>query len=152
MLRISLRTLRAHARRFTSTIIAVALGVAFLSGVLVMVATFQKSFDDRVATGTAGTAAAVRSDTSIDLGFGDAARGEIDESLATTIEGIDGVAAVQPIREGTAQIVGSDGEIIGGGGPPQFGSEWITVDALNPWRLDSGRAPEGPEEVVIDKA
>jgi putative ABC transport system permease protein len=152
MLRISLRTLRAHARRFTSTIIAVALGVAFLSGVLVMVATFQKSFDDMFATGTAGTAAAVRSDTSIDLGFGDAARGEIDESIATAIEGVDGVAAVQPVREGTAQIVGSDGEIIGGGGPPQLGSEWITVDALNPWRLDSGRAPDGPEEVVIDKA
>ncbi len=152
MLRISLRTLRAHARRFTSTIIAVALGVAFLSGVLVMVATFQKSFDDMFATGTAGTAAAVRADTSIDLGFGDAARGEIDESLATTIEGVDGVAAVQPVRTGTAQIEGADGEIIGGGGPPQLGSEWITVDALNPWRLTDGRAPAGPEEVVIDKA
>lgn len=152
MLRISLRTLRAHARRFTSTIIAVALGVAFLSGVLVLVATFQKSFDDMFATGTAGTAAAVRSDTSIDLGFGDTARGEIDESLAATIERVDGVAAVQPVREGTAQIVGSDGEIIGGGGPPQVGSEWITVEALNPWRLTEGHAPEGPEEVVIDKA
>ncbi|HMJ75204.1 MAG TPA: FtsX-like permease family protein [Iamia sp.] len=152
MLRISLRTLRAHARRFTSTIIAVALGVAFLSGVLVMVATFQRSFDDMFATGTAGTASAVRSDTEIDLGFGDAARGEIDESLAGTIEGVDGVAAVQPVRTGTAQIVGADGEIIGGGGPPQFGSEWITVDELNPWRLTDGRAPDGPEEVVIDKA
>jgi putative ABC transport system permease protein len=152
MLRISLRTLRAHARRFTSTIIAVALGVAFLSGVLVMVATFQRSFDDMFTTGTAGTAAAVRSDTSIDLGFGDAARGEIDESLGATIEGVEGVAAVQPVRTGTAQIVGADGEIIGGGGPPQFGSEWITVDDLNPWRLTDGRAPEGPEEVVIDRA
>lgn len=152
MLRISLRTLRAHARRFTSTIIAVALGVAFLSGVLVLVATFERSFDDMFRTGTAGTAAAVRADTSIDLGFGDAARGEIDESIGATIEGVDGVAAVQPIRTGTAQIVGADGEIIGGGGPPQFGSEWITVDALNPWRLTDGRAPDAPEEVVIDRA
>ncbi|QYG95024.1 FtsX-like permease family protein [Iamia sp. SCSIO 61187] len=152
MLRISLRTLRAHARRFTSTIIAVALGVAFLSGVLVMVATFQRSFDDMFTTGTAGTAAAVRADTSIDLGFGDVARGEIDESIAATVEDVDGVAAVQPVRTGTAQIVGADGEIIGGGGPPQVGSQWITVDDLNPWRLTDGRAPEQPEEVVIDRA
>lgn len=152
MLRISLRTLRAHARRFTSTVVAVALGVAFLSGVLVMVATFQRSFDDMFATGTAGTAAAVRSDTSIDLGFGDSARGEIDAALADTIAGVEGVAAVQPVRDGTAQIEGADGEIIGGGGPPQMGSQWITVDELNPWRLQDGRAPAGPEEVVIDKA
>ncbi len=152
MLRISLRTLRAHARRFTSTVIAVALGVAFLSGVLVMVATFQRSFDDMFATGTAGTAAAVRSDTSIDLGFGDAARGEVDESLQADIEAVAGVAAVQPTRSGTAQIEGADGEIIGGGGPPQFGEQWPTVAALNPWRLVDGHAPEGPEEIVVDRA
>lgn len=152
MLRISLRTLRAHARRFTSTMIAVALGVAFLSGVLIMVATFQRSFDDMFTTGTAGTATAVRSDTSIDLGFGDSARGEIDEALQADIEAVDGVAAVQAHRTGTAQIEGSDGEIIGGGGPPQLGEQWPTVEALNPWRLVDGQAPEGPEEIVIDKA
>jgi len=60
MLRITFRNLRAHARRFVSTVVAVALGVAFLSGVLVMVASFQRSFDDMFATGTAGTAAVVR--------------------------------------------------------------------------------------------
>ncbi len=152
MLRISLRTLRAHARRFTSTVVAVAIGIAFLAGVLVMVATFQKNFDDMFATGTAGTAAAVRSSSSIDLGFGDAARGEIDAALGDVVAGVDGVAAVAPVRTGTAQIEGADGEIIGGGGPPQVGSEWITVPELNPWKITDGRAPEAPEEVVIDRA
>ncbi len=58
----------------------------------------------------------------------------------------------RPQRDGTAQIEGSDGEIVGGGGPPQVGSQWITVPELNPWGLTDGRAPEGPEEVVIDAA
>lgn len=152
MLRISLRSLRAHARRFTSTVLAVAIGIAFLAGVMVMVATFQRNFDDMFATGTAGTAAAVRSSTSIDLGFGESARGEIDADLGDVIAGVEGVAAVAPVRTGTAQIEGADGEIIGGGGPPQVGSEWIAVPELNPWELPDGRAPEGPEEVVIDRA
>jgi len=152
MLRLSLRTLRAHARRFTSTVIAVVIGVAFLSGVLVMVDTFQKNFDDMFTTGTAGTDAAVRASSGVELGFGDSARGEIDASLAATIEGVDGVAAVAPVRTGLAQIESSEGEVIGGGGPPQQGSQWIEVDALNPWRLKDGRAPDAPEEVVIDAA
>lgn len=152
MLRLSLRTLRAHARRFTSTIVAVALGVAFLAGVLMLVATFQKSFDDMFATGTASTAAAVRSADGVELGFGDTARGEIDASLADTIATTDGVAAVAAQRDGTAQIEGADGEIIGGGGPPQMGSQWIDVPELNPWVLTEGQAPSGPEEVVIDAA
>ncbi|HYI60218.1 MAG TPA: FtsX-like permease family protein [Acidimicrobiales bacterium] len=152
MLRIALRTLRAHARRFTSTVVAVAIGIAFLAGVLVLVATFQRNFDDMFTTGAAGTDAAVRSDSAIDLGFGDAARGEVDASLAEVISGVDGVAQVAPVRSGTAQIEGTDGEIIGGGGPPQVGSQWVAVPALNPWRITDGRAPAGPEEVVIDRA
>ena len=152
MLRLSLRTLRAHARRFTSTVVAVALGVAFLAGVLVLVATFQRSFDDMFATGTDGTAAVVRAADGIELDFGDTARGEVDAALATDVAATPGVAAVAPQRDGTAQIEGADGEIIGGGGPPQVGSQWIDVAALNPWELADGRAPQGPDEVVVDAA
>lgn len=152
MLRLSLRTLRAHARRFTSTIVAVALGVAFLAGVLMLVATFQKSFDDMFATGTADTAAVVRAADGVELGFGDSARGEVDASLASDIAATDGVATIAPQRNGLAQIEGSDGEVVGGGGPPQMGSQWIEAPELNPWVLTDGRAPTGPEEVVIDAA
>jgi putative ABC transport system permease protein len=152
VLRLSLRNLRAHARRFTSTMVAVALGIAFLSGVLMLTATFQKSFDDMLATGTADTDAVVRASESIDLGFGDSARGEIDASLEEQIAAVDGVRAVAPVRQGLAQIEASDGDIVGGGGPPQLGAQWIEVDALNPWVLSDGRAPDAPEEVVIDAA
>lgn len=152
MLRISLRTLRAHARRFTSTVLAVAIGVAFLAGVLVQVDTFQRSFDDMFTTGTAGTDAAVRAASSVELGFGDSARGEIDASLAESIAAVDGVEAVAPVRVGMAQIEAADGNVIGGGGPPQLGSEWISVTELNPWDITDGRAPDGPEEIVIDAA
>ncbi len=152
MLRLSLRNLRAHARRFTSTIVAVALGIAFLAGVLMLTATFQRSFDDMFATGTADTDAVVRSSQAIELDFGDSARGEVDAGLEADIASADGVRAVAPIREGLAQIEASDGDVIGGGGPPQVGAQWTDVEALNPWVLTDGRAPEAPEEIVIDAA
>ncbi len=67
MIRLSMRNLRAHATRLVSTVSAVALGVAFLAGVLVLTGTFQRSFDDMFAAGGATTDAVVRSTDGVDL-------------------------------------------------------------------------------------
>lgn len=152
MYRIALRNLRAHARRFASTIIAVTVGVAFLSGVLVQVATFQKSFDDMFAVGTAGTDAVVRSQSAVELSFGDTARARLDAATVDLVADVPGVRTAVGWRSGTAQITGADGEVLGGGGPPQAGEQWIPVPELNPFQLVDGRAPKDVDEVVIDRA
>jgi putative ABC transport system permease protein len=61
------------------------------------------------------------------------------------------VAAAVPEIWGSGRIVGSDGDPIGGNGPPTFAAGWISNDALNPYQLASGRAPTAPGEAVIDK-
>ena len=45
-------------------------------------------------------------------------------------------------RHGFGQLLGADGEAVGGGGPPQLAGSWIDDPDLNPYRLAEGRAPE----------
>ena len=60
MLRTSLRSLWSHKRRLISTCIAVVLGVAFMSGTLVLTGTINRAFDALFDTGFAGVDAVVR--------------------------------------------------------------------------------------------
>jgi putative ABC transport system permease protein len=151
MWRTTLRSIGAHKRRLLATCSAVLLGVAFLSGTLVLGDTMTNGFSDMFGEANAGTDALVRSN--IEVGEADfAERGLIDRSLVDDIAAVDGVAAVASRIEGIARIVGADGDPIGGNGPPTIGANWIEDDQLNPYDLAEGRAPASPGEVIIDKA
>jgi putative ABC transport system permease protein len=147
----TLASLRGHKRRLLAMSSAVLLGVAFLSGTLVLGDTLDSTFTDLFEEANAGTDAVVRSSTEIapDDGFGQT--GLLDASLVDGIRATDGVARVTPLIERAGQIVGADGDPLGGQGPPTVAANWITDDALNPYRLEpGGRAPESGNEVVID--
>jgi putative ABC transport system permease protein len=150
MWRTTLKSINAHKRRLLATCSAVLLGVAFLSGTLVLGDTMSDGFGAMFTEANAGTDAMVRS--SVEVGEDDfAERGLVDRSLVGEIAALDGVAAVAPRIEGNGRIVGADGDPIGGNGPPTVAGNWITDDKLNPYDLAEGRAPEAPGEVVIDK-
>ncbi|MBN2622180.1 MAG: ABC transporter permease, partial [Acidimicrobiales bacterium] len=149
MLFLTIREMRAHARRLTGTSLAVVLGVAFLTGTLVLGSTLRANFDDLFTEVNAGTDVVVRNAT--DLGM-DAPRGLIDRSLADLVEDVDGVAAAEPAVVGFGQLLGADGDAIGGNGPPQLAGSWTTNPDLNPYRLADGREPRGGDEVVVNKA
>jgi putative ABC transport system permease protein len=150
MWRTTLRSIAARRRRLLATCSAVLLGVAFLSGTLVLIGTVTSGFSDILADANAGTDALVRS--SVEVGGGDhPERGLVDRSLADTIAAVDGAAAVAPRIESSGRIVGADGDPIGGGGPTIVGN-WVDDDRLNPYDLAEGRAPAAPGEVVIDAA
>ncbi len=148
MLSLTLREMRAHARRLMGTSLAVVLGVAFLTGTLVLASTLRSNFDDLFTEVNAGTDVVVRNAT--DLGM-DAPRGLIDRSLVDEVAQVDGVAAAEPVVSGFGQLLGADGDVIGGGGPPQLAGSWTTDPDLNAYRLVDGRAPEGDNEVVVNK-
>jgi putative ABC transport system permease protein len=148
MLWITLREMRAHARRLAGTGLAVVLGVAFLTGTLVLGATLRANFDDLLTEVNAGTDVVVRNGTELDA---DVDRAPIDAALVDRIAAVDGVAAAEGQVTGYGALLGSDGTAIGGNGPPQFAASWVTTPELNPYRLAEGRAPRADGEVVVNK-
>ena len=151
MWRTTVKSIGAHKRRLLATSSAVVLGVAFLSGTLVLGDTMETGFGDMFSEANAGTDAVVRSAT--EVGDEDVSeRGRLDTSVVDDVAAVDGVATAVPEIYGIGQIVGSDGDPIGGNGPPTQAGNWIADAGINPWQIADGRAPEGPGEVVIDRA
>ncbi|MGI5350833.1 ABC transporter permease [Streptomyces sp. CA-250714] len=152
-LRISFASLRTRKRRFAGTFSAVLLGVAFLTGTLVMGDTLRASFDTMFGNATSGTDAVVRSDsviTTSDDAMGARSPLRTGESLQA-VRGTPGVAAAEPSIEGAGQLVGADGEPVGGQGPPTTAGNWIHDRELNPYELSRGRAPRSAGEVVVNE-
>ena len=156
MLKVALRGLMAHKSRLVTTFFAVALGVAFVGGVLVLTDTVNRTFNDLFSDVYKDTDAVVRSDQTIDQGFagGGEVRGLIDESLLDDVLDIDGVADADVAVDGYARIIDKDGEPVGDPamGAPTFGTNWGTSDTLNPFTIVEGEGPQSDDELVIDKA
>ncbi|MFE5632757.1 ABC transporter permease [Streptomyces sp. NPDC056543] len=151
-LRLSLSGLHAHKRRFVGTFTAILLGVAFLTGTLVMGDTLRSSFDSLFGNATSGTDAVVRSTSVVTVeGESQGTRRSVEATLADRITQVPGVAAAVPRIEGAGQLVGADGEPVGGQGPPTLAGYWIQDPELNPYTLAEGRAPERSGEVVVNR-
>ena len=155
MLRITLKGVLAGKRRLFATALAVFLGVAFLSGTLTLSDTLRANFDELFADANAGTDVVVRNTTEIavagDRGPDTRQRGLVDASLADRLRAVDGVAAAESSIEGYGQLLGADGEAVGGNGPPRVAGTWIADPELNPYRLVEGRAPRAAGEVVVNR-
>ena len=143
VVRLTVASLWARRRRFASVFAAVILGVAFLTGTLVLGDTLSRNFDRLFTNASAGTDVVVRNSTVVQQTPNpDQGRALIDEALLRTVRAVPGVAQAQGQVSGNGTLLGRDGTAIGGGGPPQLAGSWVTVSALNPYRLVQGRAPE----------
>jgi putative ABC transport system permease protein len=152
MLRATLKDLWSKKIRLFTTGIAVVLGVAFMSGTLVLTDTVGRTFTDLFANVYKDTDAIVRAKATVKGDFGEQ-RPRLDASVVAKVAAVDGVqlARGDVFRDGV-QIVGSNGKAIGnpGMGAPTFGGTW-NDDALNVFKLRDGRAPTTEHEVVIDR-
>jgi putative ABC transport system permease protein len=152
MNRLAIRNVWHHKRRLLGTLAAIALGVSFLTGTLVLGDTLRANFNSLFSDATAGTDAVVRGTTTIDGVRGTPSQRQlVDQSVADQVRKVDGVAAVAVSVQGYGQIIGKDGQAIGGNGPPRVAGNWIDDPRLNPYELVDGRAPERDGEVVINR-
>lgn len=152
MLLLTLRGLRAHKRRMLATVLAVVLGVAFMSGARVLTDTMSAALSGVLTEEEGGTDVLVRSEPAFD-GWNGAVRGPLPADLVDELRDVDGVAAVAVRVDGFAQVLGADGEPVDdlASGAAPTGQAWSDDAALNPYRLVAGRGPTREDEVVLDR-
>src|SRR5688500_10130611 len=151
MLRTALSSAWARKRRLAGTAVAVVLGVAFLTATLVIGETAKAGFATAFSEANEGTDAIVRSRNGMNGSEAMGADAPVDAAVLDVVQSVDGVAAVAPVIEGSATIIGKDGQPLGEEGPPTIGNNWIEDPDLSAFDLAEGRAPAAAGEVVIDR-
>ena len=158
MLRATWRSLFARKLRLFLSAFAVILGVAFVSGSYVFTDTLGEAFTG-LTSGAVGDVI-VRPGTSADSGggFGGGTSGArtVPASLVGELAAVPGAqrADGRVTNFGTF-VVGKDGKLIGGSGPPGIAVNYTAGPAANGVpvaTLESGRWPGGEGEVVLDEA
>ena len=151
MLRATLKGLWSHKLRFVLTGLAIVLGVAFMTGTMVLTDTMQTTFDDVFASANKGTDVVVRRDGSVKGEYA-VARDRLDAAVVERVAAVEGVRSARGAIEGVVQLVKSDGTLTNTEGfDVAIGANWIDDARLNPFVLSSGHAPASAGEVVLDQ-
>ena len=153
MIRVALRGLAGRKLRAVLTALAIVLGVAMISGTLVLTDAIDRAFDRIFVQSYAGTDAVVTAAES-DISFeGESATAPpIPDNILQQVRAVSSVdAAVGSVFEETAvKIIDNEGEPIVKNAPTfGFGLD-ASVPRFNPLELKEGRWPSGEDEVVID--
>src|SRR5215468_11059171 len=108
MWKVTRRGLAANKIRFLLT--AIVVGVAFVSGTLVLTATIQRTFDDLFANIYKTTDAVVRAPEVLSSDFGTGQRPNVPESLLAAVQRAPGLQeAIGDVQIPYAQVVDKDG-------------------------------------------
>ena len=157
MKKVTLRSIWEHKRRLVSTVLAIVLGVAFMSGTFVFADTIDKVFDDLFSDVNEEVDVQVQGVTLFDGGFGGGdARQELDIAVADTVAAVDGVERVAPFVQtlgfgATNRVIGPDGEVLGSSqGPPTLLESWIDDEVLNPYSIAEGTPPTADDELTLN--
>lgn len=151
MVKTALRNLLAHKMRLAMTVLAIVLGVAFVSGTMVFTTGMNSSLDrffdnepaDVVVTPT------VRLDGGPTSPFTQSPT--MSQDVADQVAAVPGVTRAAPVvNQDGAQILDSNGEPSSSPGQLNVGASWDEVDAAKNPDAVIGRGPERDGEVVFD--
>ncbi|MGW1544062.1 ABC transporter permease [Streptomyces sp. NPDC002309] len=150
MFRTALRNVLAHKARLLMTVLAVMLGVAFVSGTLVFTNTLSEAYQSKSAKGFDQV------DVAVTPGFQEAEgdrvgkQHELTDALLDRSAEVPGAASAVGVVQGFTAIAGKDGKLIGDGFGTQGGNYSGSEDPRYP--LVDGRAPKGGGEIALDSA
>jgi len=150
MLALSLKGFGARKVRVGLTIIAVALGVALISGTYVLTDTINRSFDDIFQTAAKGTDVSITARDAVESDQG-GTTSTMPAAYLARVQRVPGVdKAVGAAGTENAAAFTSDGERIGsttGGAPTQIFSD--TPPPFDALQFVEGHRPEGPDQVAL---
>jgi ABC-type antimicrobial peptide transport system permease subunit len=152
---LAIRGLVAHKLRLVVTLVAIALGVAFVSSAMIFSATTNAALDRLFTVAGKGTDAVVRPQQLFagNDEAGNSADVPVPATVLRTVQGVDGVAKVHGAVSGFAAIVDRHGKVVTSAqGAPQIGVDWSEDPDFSTTHLRSGRGPRVPDEIAIDVA
>ena len=144
MWNITRKNVAANKVRLALTALAIVLGVSFISAANILSDGLRDSFGDLSAEIVQGTDIEVRG------GNGDVLLTDAEIDRINSVDGVRRAVGVVGADDDSVLPIKSDGSTIGVGGPPQIAFSWADDDQLNPSSIESGRAPNGPGEWIID--
>ena len=150
MFRAALKSLLGRKVRLLMSTFAIVIGVSFVVGTLVFSDTLSRSFTALMAS-TVGDVVVRPANT--DAATEPTTR-TVDAELVEALEGVEGAARVDGnVTSFGVYVVGKDGKLIGGNGPPSIGGNWTEAPAghdLEGMDIIAGRAPEQAGEIMLD--
>lgn len=153
MLRATLRTAFAHKGRLVLSMLAVILGVAFVTGSLMLTAALDRTFVD-IIEGSAQDVQVTREpavERDITTDTGDAAPLLVSQEVVDQVREIEGVAAAGgAIGRNGVYLLDGEGEVVGAQGPPALGVNWDPDPLLNVSEIIDGREPQKKDEIAVD--
>ena len=152
MIKVALKGLLARKWRLLATSISVVLGVAFVSGTLLLSNSLTTSITDVVSLSDKGLSVLVRSTTKIpdDGGNTGEQRVRVPASLVETVGKVDGVRIAGGAISVNAIPIDKNNKRIGSSfGPPTLILNWNDDFALSGIKVTSGHAPTADGEVLV---
>ncbi|MEU8773286.1 FtsX-like permease family protein [Streptomyces sp. NPDC048606] len=154
MLRTALRNLLAHKARLAMTVLAVCLGVAFVCGSLVFADSSAAAHRAATSKDFADIAVSVGPKSSPAESVEERGATALDDALVGKLAALPGVASVRPNADGSATLADADGAPLrAGNARSNLAGAYVPgadgTDDRHP--LVAGRAPAGPDEIVVDE-
>ncbi|OEV06805.1 ABC transporter [Streptomyces nanshensis] len=158
MLRTALRNVFAHKARLLMTVLAVLLGVAFVSGTLVFTSTISDAYQKSSEKGYSNVDLAIDAPTGPAAGAPGSKPGDEKGLTQATLEAareLPGTESASGSVTGFAALADKKGKLIGEGwqttgGNYDAGRDGRSEDARYP--MKQGSAPKNSDEVAIDAA
>ncbi|MFI9307203.1 ABC transporter permease [Streptomyces triculaminicus] len=153
MLRTALRNVLAHKARLVMTVLAVCLGVAFVSGTLVFADSSAAAYRAAASQNFAGIAVTVTAKEPPPGAAANEHTSVLDDALVRKLADVPGVAAVRPSADGSATLNAADGT------PMRADKAWAHLAAAyvpgadgkdSRYPLVKGHAPTNGGELAVD--
>ncbi len=151
MWRVTWRNLFARKLRLLLSAFAIVLGVAFVAGTLIFTNAMGGAFDDIIEGSTADVEVAFKGANDFDSVQDNRT---FPASVVPKLEALPEVGSTNPqMVLQTVFVIGKDGKVIGGNGPPGLAMNPTEADALTGKPILSlvrGDYPSGPNEIALD--
>lgn len=151
MIRIAWRNLRAHLRRFQMSLLAVVLGVAFLSGIFALRATLADSYDSLIASTNTYQYYLVGKMQGEKVAGQTPVRDSLALTNAKEAEKVAGVKYADPYLVDVCMLADQDNKRLGQAGQVSILQVLYPGHSTQP-RLIKGQAPRGEQQIALEES